>query len=268
MTEKPVWFDTHVHLSDPKFDSDRDQVLEKIFSSGLAGFVEIADGPSEWPKAQALAERFPGKIWWAAGLHPYFSDQGSIVLWKQLEELSQHPQFVALGEVGLDYAKCPIPREKQMESFESALDLAEKINKPLVVHCRDAYADLLPMLKQRFSPNPTVSPGVIHCFSGNQNEADELIHLGFYLGVDGPLTYPKAQDLRDIFSKIPLEKVVLETDSPYLPPQPFRGQRNEPTHVSHIGNKLAEIRQMAPALLSQQLLENSLQLFRLNPTEK
>lgn len=260
----PAWFDTHVHLSDPKFDADRDAVVDRTFEAGIAGLIEIADGPSEWLKAQTLSEKHPGRIWWAAGLHPYFADLASQDLWDSLKILSKHPHFVALGEVGLDYAKCPIPKEKQIETFRSALEVANEINKPLIIHCRDAYSDLLPILNEKLPINPHTSPGVIHCFSGTQQDAEAMIKLGFFLGVDGPITYPKSDELRRIFSTIPIESIVIETDSPYLPPQAFRGQRNDPGRLSHIGNKLAELRSLLPAILSKQLRHNSDKLFRLN----
>lgn len=261
------WFDTHVHLSDPKFDNDREEIVKKVFQSGVAGFIEIADGPSEWPKALALAQHHPGKIWWAAGLHPYFADQATPDLWNSLKELSKTSYFVALGEVGLDYAKCPIPKEKQIETFQQALDLSQDIEKPLVIHCREAYMDLHPILKSRYASNNSISPGVIHCFSGTEKDAEILLELGFYLGVDGPLTYPKSDPLRKIFSTIPLERIVIETDSPYLPPQNIRGQRNDPSYLPVIGTKLAELRGLSPERTADQLWHNFHTLFRLKRIE-
>lgn len=257
------WFETHAHLSDSKFDLDREQVIEKAFTAGLSAIVEIADSPAEWPKAQQLAEKYPGRMWWAAGLHPYYADQSTPDLWKQLKDLTKHPQFVAVGEIGLDYAKCPIPPLDQQKAFRAGIELALETNKPVVVHCRDAYQDLMPLLRSYFS-TPS-NPGVIHCFSGNRENAKELTQMGFYLGVDGPLTYPSAAALREAIQTIPTERLVLETDSPYLPPQTHRGQRNEPSLLPLIGNHLALLRKMAPTELAHITRLNSINLFRLSP---
>jgi TatD DNase family protein len=257
-----VWFETHAHLSDSKFDSDRDQVIERAFASGLSTIVEIADGPEEWPKAQALAERYPGKIWWAAGLHPYYADKSSPALWAALKKISKHTQFVAIGEVGLDYAKCPIPPSDQQKAFRSGIELALEIDTPLIIHCREAYNDLMPILREHFKGGRC--PGVVHCFSGNGENAAELVEMGFYLGVDGPITYPNAKSLREALEKIPASSLVLETDSPYLPPQPHRGQRNEPSYLPQIGTHLASLRGNLVANFAETTSENGRRLFRLN----
>lgn len=258
-----IWFETHAHLCDPKFDADRDEAIDRAFQKGVSHLVEIADGPSEWDKARALAERYHGKIWWAAGLHPYFADQASDDLFFRLKDLTRHPQFVAIGEVGLDYAKCPIPPEQQKKALASALRLARETNKPLIIHCRDAYPDLLTVFRVAFEKNPTVSPGVIHCFSGNLEQANELIQMGFYLGVDAPITYPSAKALRDTLAAVSPSKLVLETDSPYLPPQPYRGQRNESAYLPLIGAELAKITGVPAAELATILRQNSNTLFRM-----
>src|SRR5262245_50389855 len=145
-----MWFDTHAHLSDPKFDSDRKETIDRAFANGIAGIIEIADGPDEWEKARCLAEQYPGKMWWAAGLHPYYSDQSSDEVFSSLKSFANHPQFVAIGEVGLDYAKCPIPADKQKQALAKALRLAKEINKPLIIHCREAFDDLLTIFRIAF----------------------------------------------------------------------------------------------------------------------
>lgn len=254
-------FETHAHLSDSQFDADRDAVVARAIEAGIETIIEIADEPSEWDKARLLAEANPDHIWWAAGLHPYYSDQSSPDVWARLKNHSKHSRFVAIGEVGLDYAKCPIPPDVQIDAFKTALQLACEVKKPLIIHCRDAYDDLMPILR-----NTTFfddSPGVIHCFSGNASHAEELIQMGFYLGVDGPLTYPNAHGLRLALEKVPLERIVLETDSPYLPPQKYRGQRNEPAHLVHIAQKLADLRGQSINDVGNLVTKNGHDLFRL-----
>lgn len=254
-----MWFDTHAHLSDPQFDSDRDAAIQRALSAGVARLIEIADGPSEWEKAQKLSEAYPQNIWWAAGLHPYYAAEGSPEVWKKLRELANAPRFVAIGEVGLDYAKATVPADVQKKAFREAIELALDVKKPLIIHCRNAFPDLHALLDQ-----PSYS-GVVHCFSGTFEDAEKLLAQGFHLGVDGPLTYPSAKGLREVMAAIPLERIVLETDAPYLPPQTHRGQRNEPAHVATVGVKLAEIRALSVNDLHRITYDNACALFKLNP---
>ncbi|MBV9080119.1 MAG: TatD family hydrolase, partial [Elusimicrobia bacterium] len=252
------------HLSDSKFDADREEIIRRAFDAGIDAIVEIADGPLEWPKARALAAAHPGKIWWAGGLHPYHADEASDAVWKRLADIATDERFVAVGEIGLDYAKCPVPRERQIEAFEQALDLAASLKKPLVIHCRDAYEDLMPVLRRRAGRLGKI-PGVVHCFSGNAHNAAELVEMGFVLGVDGPVTYPNAHALRASLEKIPAEAMVLETDSPYLPPQSRRGQRNEPACLPEIGKCLSAVLRRPPAETMPIWRSNSIRVFGLNP---
>lgn len=258
------WFETHAHLCDPKFDDDRDEVIRRAFESGISRIVEIADGPDEWEKARALAEKYPGQIWWAAGLHPYYADQGSPEIINRLRELSHHPQFVAIGEVGLDFAKCQIPVDVQKNSLMAAMTLASEVEKPLIIHCREAYHELLPLFRSRLEKKPPRSPGVIHCFSGSGDEARELIEMGFFLGVDGPVTYPNSKKLREALRGLPPEKLVIETDSPYLPPQKYRGLRNESSYLPLVGHELAALLNIPPEKFATISRQNSNTLFRLN----
>lgn len=265
-----MWFDTHAHLSDPKFNEDRDDAVARAFSQGVSSLVEIADGPKDYEHARRLSEKYKGRIWWAAGLHPYFADQAQPAVWEKLREAASHPQFVAVGEVGLDYAKCPIPPDDQKKALITALALSKEVNKPLIIHCRNAFADLIPILKSFFDPplKEEAIPGVIHCFSGTHEDANAVLQMGFYVGVDGPLTYPNAKTLRDVISTIPLERIVIETDSPYLPPQDHRGQRNEPGYLPLIGGALADLKRQSAHATATVLSRNSLHLFRLEQAVK
>ncbi len=257
------WFETHAHLCDAQFDTDRDETVARAKEAGVVGLVEIADGPIEWPKARLFAQRNAGFIHWAAGIHPYYADQGTEENWAALREAAADENFVAIGEVGLDFAKCQIPHDVQIRTFERALSLAEELNKPLVIHCRDAYQDLMPVLRRRTWPAGTL-PGVIHCFSGNAEQAAELVGMGFFIGVDGPVTYPGAGKLREALAAVPGDRLVLETDSPYLPPQSLRGQRNEPAKLPEIGLRLAQEKGLTTQRASDLFIENSLRLYRLN----
>lgn len=258
-----MWFETHTHLSDSQFDTDRDAVIQSAISAGVERIVEIADGPEEWDKARILAERYPDHFFWAAGIHPYYADKATSENLKKLADLSQHPQFVAVGEIGLDYAKSPIPKETQIDAFKKLLELTLQLNKPLVIHCRQAFHDLIPTVQSLIPSRQPQSPGVIHCFTGSHSDAECLTAMGFYLGVDAPITYPSAKDLRETFKKIPMTRLVLETDSPYLPPQPFRGKRNEPKYIPLIGQELAFLTTIPLVNVKQTCLQNSYDLFRL-----
>jgi TatD DNase family protein len=261
-----VWFDTHAHLSDAKFDADRAEIVERCYDNGVVGIVEIADGPDEWAKAKNLAHQNQGRMWWAAGLHPYHADKSNDTLWTELKRIADNPQFVAVGEIGLDYAKCPISPDVQQRAFHRGIGLALELDKPMIIHCRDGYKDLMPILRTyagAFKNSSPRSPGVIHCFSGDQNAADELIEMDFFLGVDGPLTYPSANALRQVIHRVPLKQLVIETDSPYLPPQTHRGQRNEPVHIAAVGEALATLKNQSSKFISAELLQNSQRLYRL-----
>lgn len=257
------WFDTHAHLSDAKFDSDRDAAVARALDAGVTRLVEIADGPDEWPKARALSRKFSKTILWAAGLHPYYAGQSNPEIWRELRSFAAEPGFVAIGEVGLDYAKSEIPPDRQKEAFSEAIELALSLEKPLIVHCRNAYPDLIPILREQLKePGAPACPGVIHCFSGTAADAEAVLTLGFYLGVDGPVSYPSAKPLREALSSVPLDRLVLETDSPYLPPQTHRGQRNEPSLLPGIGSALAVLKNVSPLELARRTFDNGLTLFR------
>jgi TatD DNase family protein len=205
-------------------------------------------------------------MWWAGGIHPYHADQSGPAVWSGLERLAADPRFVAVGEIGLDYAKCPIPRERQIVAFEEGLDLADRLDKPVVIHCRDAYADLMPILRRRGQERRGGQvPGVVHCFSGDGDQARELTGLGYLLGVDGPITYPNAEKLRRALEGVPVESFVIETDSPYLPPQSRRGQRNEPSCLPEVALRLAMHKRCPPAEAADIWMANSRRLFRLQP---
>lgn len=201
---------------------------------------------------------------WAAGIHPYYADQPTSENWTELKRLAAQPRFVAIGEIGLDYFKCKVPHEIQKETFVKALQLADEVKKPVIVHCREAYADLLPLLKSHFADGKrSERSGVVHCFSGTADDARAAIDLGFFLGVDGPVTYPNSKNLVAVLNEIPLDHWVLETDSPYLPPQPFRGQRNEPARLPMIGSELANVTHQPLFRVRETTAQNAAELFRL-----
>ncbi len=276
--------DTHAHLCDPQFDADRPEALSRALNQGIGTIVEIADEPAGWDRARDLAlgstkassasatQSSPSNlsaqpnVFWTCGFHPHYAMQGETFDFAAMREAGAQERCVGIGEIGLDYVKSEAPKEAQAATFRKALEAAAEINKPVVIHCREAQADTLRILKSFYagtSRRDSVT-GVIHCFSGDAHFAEGCLDLGFYLGVDGPITYPSAKALREVIAQVPLDRVVLETDSPYLPPQKFRGQRNESAHLTHIADKICELFGKSIDEISQITTQNAKNLFRLH----
>lgn len=258
--------DTHVHLNDPQFDGDRDAVLKRALETGIHTVIEIADAPNEWDAALALSRARSHQVRCALGLHPYYADQWTPEISESLQKKAFLPEVVAAGEIGLDYAKCKIPKEVQKKSMRLMCDAAKKAQLPVIFHCRDAYDDLMPFLNEFYSawkPEGRFH-GVIHCFSGSADDALEAVELGFALGVDGPVTYPKNENLRSALYAAGMENLVLETDSPYLPPQSCRGKRNEPRSVSEIADTLSDIFGLQKKEVAASTTQNARDLFLLS----
>lgn len=264
-----MYIETHTHLTDEQFDADRDQVLSRARSAGVELFVEIGEDEPQWPKARALAEQHPD-VYWTAGFHPYYAVKADSELVPRLAEAVRHPRCVGVGEIGLDYHRDDSPRDVQQRVLDDLVKAAIRAKKPIILHCResgpgktDAQRDMLAILK---SVVPTSVPtGVAHCFQGTEDTAQALINRGFMLGVDGPLTYPAASALRALFATIPLDFLVLETDSPYLPPQSHRGKRNEPSHIPAIAKALADLKQVPIETIGTATSMNARRLFQLPP---
>ncbi|MBL0058820.1 MAG: TatD family hydrolase [Elusimicrobia bacterium] len=268
----PSYFETHTHLTDEKFDEDRDLSLARAKESGVDWFVEIGEDEPQWPKARALAEARTD-VYWTAGFHPYYAVKADDGLVRRLEEAVRHPKCVAVGEIGLDYHRDDSPPEVQRRVLHDLAGAARRADKPIVLHCResgvektDAQRDLLSILGKLFPVGPATVPlGVAHCFQGNAETAWALIDRGFLIGVDAPITYPAASSLRALITHLPLESLVLETDSPYLPPQSHRGKRNEPAHLPAVARALAELKHLSVEKIASTTSANARRLFRLPP---
>ena len=260
-----LFTDTHVHLGDAQFDADREDVLARSLESGVGRLVEIADNPDEWDRAVAISRKHPNNVRCSLGLHPYYADRFDEDFVTRLKAaLAASPEAVAIGEIGLDYAKTQIPAEVQRRAFSALLNAGRDWNVPLVIHCRDAYMDLVPMLKDAFPARPAGRRfwGVVHCFSGTPDEAAACAALGFALGADGPVTYKKNDALREAFRVAGPDVAVLETDSPYLPPQSSRGKRNEPRAIPEIAAKLAEVWALPLEEVARRTTANASALYR------
>ncbi len=261
----PTWFDTHAHLGDAQFAADREAVLERALQGGVANVIEIADAPAEWDAAVALSRARPSQVRCSLGLHPYYADQFSEELLAALEKKIALPEVAAIGEVGLDYMKTQLPKEVQLKGLCRLLGACRDWDKPAVVHCRGAYTDLRAVLSQVYGGRRKKARfwGVVHCFSGTAEDALFCRDLGFALGVDGPVTYPKNDGLRQALGQAGLDSLVLETDSPYLPPQSSRGKRNEPSSIPEIGQALAKALGLPAGELAAATTANARELFRL-----
>lgn len=240
--------DTHAHLCDPQFDSDREDVLKRAKENGVEVIIEVSDSPINWEKTEdfskvhSMSKESP-VIYWTCGFHPHHAEEGVAFDFERMRKSANRERCLAIGEVGLDYYKSSASGEIQIVLFEKSLQVAVSLKKPVIIHCRDAQEDVMKILKSFYEKksDKNYHPGVIHCFSGDLSYAETCLQLGFYIGIDGPLTYPNAKNLREVISKIPLERIVLETDAPYLPPQSYRGKRNESAYLPLIAQELALI---------------------------
>ena len=251
-------FDTHAHYDDSRFDGDRDAVLAALPEAGVELVLDPGcDLPSS-RAAAALAERY-GHVYAAAGIHPEncagFQDADLAAL----RQLLAQPKVAAIGEIGLDYywEENP-PRDFQQMVFRKQLALAEELDLPVIVHDREAHGDSLSIIREF----PAVT-GVFHCFSGSPEIAEELLKRGWYLGFDGPITYKNARRAPEVAAITPLERMVVETDAPYLSPAPVRGRRNDSRYLPHVIAKLAEWKGVTPEEMTRITCENGKRLFRL-----
>lgn len=261
--------DTHAHLADAAFDADRDDVVRRAGDAGVGVLIEIAEEESQWAKARDLADRFPGRIYWSVGFHPYYAGQADPGLVDRLIHAAQDPACVAVGEIGLDYHRSEPAPDLQRRVFADLARAAARAGKPLILHCRDAAGeeraqrDTLDVLDAAGVSSLTPPVGVAHCFQGTPENARRFVDRGFLIGVDAPLTYPKAAALRAMIATVPLESLVLETDCPYLPPQSHRGKRNEPAHVPAVAAALAALRGVSVEEVAALTTRNARRLYRL-----
>jgi len=230
--------DTHCHLDSGQFDADRDAVIERALAAGIERMMAIGtgEGPPDLEVAIRLADAHPF-IYATIGVHPHDASKATEETFARLRELAAHPKMLAIGEIGLDYHYDFSPRDVQREVFERQLDLAREAGKPIVIHTREAWEDTLDVLRAHWR-----GEGVMHCFTGDARQAREALDLGFYLSFGGVLTFPKAEALREAARIAPEDRILVETDCPYLAPVPHRGKRNEPAFVAETARRLAEVR--------------------------
>ena len=250
-------FDTHAHLDDHAFDADRRELIASLPGRGIGLLMNPGCSFESSRNAIALAEEYDF-IYAAVGSHPDVADEVDDALIAEYRELCKHPKVKAIGEIGLDYHYEDIPRDIQKRAFRLQMELAAELDLPVIVHEREAHEDGLKIVDEF----PTVK-GVFHCYSGSLEMAKELVRRGWYIGFTGVLTFKNARKALEVAAGIPTDRIVIETDCPYMAPVPFRGKRNDPSLVCHMADRLAQLLGISPVEARRITMENGKRLYRL-----
>jgi len=252
--------DSHAHIDFPQFAEDRDAVLQRARAAGVNTLLAIGTGPGPEKLDAALpyAEQFDW-IYTSIGIHPHEAKEATAQHFDELARLAQHSKVIAWGEIGLDYFYNHSPRETQANVFRQQMELAQAAKLPIIIHCRDAWDDTLNMLEHHWKP--TGLGGILHCFTSTLEHAKRGLDLGFLISFAGNSTYPKAQNIRDVAKEMPLENILIETDAPFLAPQPYRGKRNEPAYVAEVAKALANVRNLPPEEIAATTASNFRRFF-------
>ena len=250
-------FDTHAHYDDHAFDADRDRLLPAVHEAGVSRIVDPGCDVASSEAAIRLAERYEF-VFAAVGIHPEELQDFTEAALARIEELAGHPRCVAIGEIGLDYYWDDTHKQQQKELFRRQIEMALRLDKPIIVHDREAHGDSLDLVREY----PELR-GVFHCYSGSAEMAKELLKRGWYLGFDGPVTYKNARKTLEVLEICPLDRLLIETDSPYLSPVPLRGKRNDSRNLRYVIEKIAELRQLPPEEIARISLENGERLFQI-----
>jgi TatD DNase family protein len=254
--------DSHCHLDWPDFAEDIDDVVKRARAAGIGRIVTIATTISRLQTVLAISNRF-SDVFCTVGIHPQDVVDENMVSADSLVKLSAHPRIIGIGETGLDYYHGHALRERQQDSFRYHIRAACQTGLPLIIHTRNAESDTIQVLEEEGAGQvkPLQLTGLIHCFSGSLALAERALSWGFYLSLSGIITFSTANSLRDIIARIPLERLLVETDAPFLAPVPQRGKRNEPAFIKHVVTKLAEIKQVSPEAVAQHTTTNFFSLF-------
>jgi TatD DNase family protein len=253
-----ILVDTHAHLDDRQFSNDRAETIERSFAADVGCIITVGTNLDSSRAASDLAHQY-GSVYAAVGVHPHDATKVQPDTLAKLMQCAHDERVVAIGEIGLDFYRNLSPRDVQRETFVAQLDLARQVDKPVIIHDRDAHAETMAILREN-GPNWR---GVLHCFSGDREMALEAIQMGLYISFAGPVTFQNAHRLQKLARELPLERIVIETDCPYLAPQPHRGQRNEPAYVRWVAAKIAALRALPLEKVAQATTENAKRLFGL-----
>jgi len=253
-----MFIDSHAHLEMSPFDRDRDQVVRRAKDADVEIIVTVGTTVEDCRKALEITNRYPG-IYAVIGIHPHEVKDIKRETYDSLREMAKHEKVVAYGEIGLDFFRNLSPRGIQIQRFREQLELAGELNLPVVIHDRDAHRETMNLLKDWKGSRG----GIIHCFSGDYPMAKQCIDLGFYISIPGTVTFEKNEKLRSIVRDLPLESLLVETDCPYLTPNPFRGKRNEPAYVVHTAKKIAEIKGKPVEEVAAVMTANTKRIFNI-----
>jgi TatD DNase family protein len=253
--------DSHCHLDSAEFDADRDAAVQRALDAGIKHMVAIGtgNGPPDLEAGIRMADRYPA-LYATVGVHPHDAAKATSDDLRRLAELLAHPKVIAIGEIGLDYHYDFSPRETQKSVFIQQMSIAAAARKPIVIHTREAWADTIALIEQHWKPAGL--PGIMHCFSGGPAEARQALALGFYLSFGGIVTFPKAIEVQAAARETPGDRILIETDAPYLAPVPKRGKRNEPALMVHTAEKLAALRRESVDDVARNTTENFRRLLR------
>ncbi|MGS2780273.1 TatD family hydrolase [Robertmurraya sp. GLU-23] len=253
-------FDTHVHLNAEQFSEDLNEVIDRARLEGVQNMVVVGFDRPTILKAMELIEEYDF-IYASIGWHPVdaIDMRDEDLVW--IEELAKHPKVVAIGEMGLDYYWDKSPKDVQQDVFRKQIQLAKKLKLPIVIHNREATADIVTILKEEKAAEVG---GIMHCFSGSVEVAKECVEMNFYISLGGPVTFKNAKKPKEVAQEIPLNKLLIETDCPYLAPHPYRGKRNEPSYVKLVAEQIAELKGLSYEEVSQVTTENAKILFGIN----
>jgi TatD DNase family protein len=252
-------FDTHVHLNADQFNDDLDEVIQRALDHNVKNMVVVGFDRPTITRAMELVEKYPF-LYAAVGWHPVDAIDMTEGDLKWIEELSIHPKVVAIGEMGLDYHWDKSPKEIQMEVFRKQIRLAKRVKLPIVIHNREATGDIVEILKEE---KASEVGGIMHCFSGSLEVAKECIDMNFYISLGGPVTFKNAKKPKEVAKEIPLERLLIETDCPYLAPHPYRGKRNEPSYVSLVAKEIAELKGITYEEVVHKTYDNARHLFKI-----
>lgn len=259
-----ILFDTHAHLGDERFDEDREAVIKRMLDAGVRLALLVGDGAADPTSSFELARRFDF-FYAAAGVHPHDAQAYDENCQARLREWMDLDKVVALGEIGLDYHYDLSPRPVQRDAFDAQLELAYQLGKPVILHIREAHGDATDMLCARWRAG-RMPAGVMHCYTGSWESAKTYLSMGLYISFSGAVTFKNAPKLSEVAQNMPIDRLLVETDCPYMAPVPMRGRRNEPAFVAYTAEKIAQLRGMDPDELAMRAAENGMRLFGINAT--
>ncbi|PLX88333.1 MAG: radical SAM protein [Desulfuromonas sp.] len=263
-TQHPGLIDSHAHLDGRQYDEDRQEVIDRAHQSGVSHILTVGCDLQSSQASIELAQRFD-QIYAAVGIHPHDAQECNDAAITQLRKMQRHSKVVAIGEIGLDFFRDRSPRDQQREAFRRQISLAKEVKKPIIVHDRDAHDEVLQILREEDAASVG---GVLHCFSGDLQMAKDCLELGFYLSFPGTITYPKNEAAREIVKAVSIDRMLVETDCPYLSPQKFRGKRNEPAYVRYTAERIAEIKGLTFDDVARVTSRNSFNLFGIGDVDQ